>query len=137
MGAYEFNKATYKVVTVRLNRMKDQDVIKHLGTVHAVNSYIVNLIREDMANRARANMYEVIEDRGKHKSVVGSCATLQDAVKRLYDYVANEYPVGRVYIVQKFTGIQKDGHKVLAGVRCSYEVNTAEEKESEEIKNAE
>ena len=136
MGAYEFNKATYKAVTVRLNRMKDRDVIKHLGTVHAVNSYIVNLIREDMAKRARANMYEVVEDRGLHKSVVGSCATLQDAIERLYSYVANEYPVGRVYIVQKFTGIQRDGHKVLAGVRCSYEV-TAEEKEREEEKNAE
>ena len=137
MGAYEFNKATYKAVTVRLNRMKDQDVIKHLGTIPAVNSYIVRLIRDDMAKRARANMYEVVEDRGLHKSVVGSCATLQDAIERLYSYVANEYPVGRVYIVQKFTGIQKDGHKVLAGVRCSYEVNTAEEKEREEEKNAE
>ena len=38
MGAYEFNKATYKAFTVRLNRMKDQDVIKHLGTIPAVNS---------------------------------------------------------------------------------------------------
>ena len=136
MGAYEFNKATYKAVTVRLNRMKDQDVIRHLGNVPAVNSYIVRLIREDMTARARANMYEIIEDRGISKRVVGSSDTLNSAIERLYDYVANDYPTGRVYVVQRFTGIQKDGRKVLAAVKISDD-KTAEEKESEVNKNAE
>lgn len=115
MGAYEFNKSTYKAVTTRLNRIKDADIIQHLRGIKSVNQYVIDLIREDMAKRVTNAQYEVIEDMGTRKDVLKGFTTFEDAVSFLYMYVSNFTPVGRVYVVQRFTGIQTDGHKVRCG----------------------
>lgn len=115
MGAYEFNKATYKAVTIRLNRMNDADVIKHLKGVKSVNQYIIELIRKDAAVSNKEALYEVIEDTGTRKDVLKGFKRLDAAVSFLYEYVSLFTPLGRVYIVQRFTGILTDGHKVKCG----------------------
>lgn len=134
MGAYEFNKSTYKPITARLNRVKDSDVIQYLRGVKSVNQYIIDLIREDMSRRVSNPLYEVIEDMGTRKDVLKGFQTFEDAVSFLYMYVSSFTPVGRVYVVQRFTGIQTDGHKVRCGKVLNIEANT--NTESEEKENA-
>ena len=133
MGAYEFNKSTYKPITARLNRVKDSDVIQYLRGVKSVNQYIIDLIRADMSRRVTNPLYEVIEDMGTRKDVLKGFQTFEDAVSFLYMYVSSFTPVGRVYVVQRFTGIQKDGHKVHCGKVLNIE---ADKTESEENENA-
>ena len=123
MGVYEFNRSTYKAVTVRMNRAKDSDVITHLKGIKSVNQYIIDLIRRDMEQLETNPIYEVIEDMGTRKDVLKGFRTLDDAVSFLYMYVASFTPSGRVYVVQRFTGIQTDGHKV----RCAKILNIEKE----------
>lgn len=134
MGAYDFNKSTYKPITARLNRVKDSDIIQYLQGVKSVNQYIIDLIREDMSRRVSNPLYEVIEDMGFRKDVLKGFQTFEDAVSFLYMYVSQFKPMGRVYVVQKFTGIQTDGHKVRCGKVLNIEANT--NTESEEKENA-
>ena len=134
MGAYEFNKSTYKPITARLNRVKDSDIIQYLQGVKSVNQYIIDLIREDMSRRVSNPLYEVIEDMGFRKDVLKGFQTFEDAVSFLYMYVSQFEPMGRVYVVQRFTGIQTDGHKVRCGKVLNIEANT--NNESEEKENA-
>lgn len=123
MGVYEFNRSTYKAITVRMNRAKDSDVINHLKGIKSVNQYIIDLIRRDMEQLESNPIYEVIEDLGIRKDVLKGFRTLDDAVSFLYMYVASFTPSGRVYVVQRFTGIQTDGHKV----RCAKILNIEKE----------
>ena len=127
MGVYEFNRSTYKAVTVRMNRAKDGDVIEHLKGIKSVNQYIIDLIRRDIAQLESNPIYEVIEDMGIRKDVLKGFRTLDDAVSFLYMYVASFTPSGRVYVVQRFTGIQTDGHKV----RCAKILNIEKEEKTE------
>lgn len=112
MGAYEFNRSVYKPVTIRLNRIKDSDIIRYLSEKKSVNSYIKEVIRAEMASTTHNPLFEVIEDRGTAKDVLKGFNTLDDAIQFMYMYVSQFAPDGRVYIVQRFTGIQTDGHKV-------------------------
>lgn len=134
MGAYEFNKSTYKPITARLNRVKDSDIIQYLQGVKSVNQYIIDLIREDMSRQVSNPLYEVIEDMGFRKDVLKGFQTFEDAVSFLYMYVSQFEPMGRVYVVQRFTGIQTNGHKVRCGKVLNIEANT--NNESEEKENA-
>ena len=127
MGVYEFNRSTYKAVTVRMNRAKDSDVINHLKGIKSVNQYVIDLIRRDMTQLESNPIYEVIEDMGTRKDVLKGFRTLDDAVSFLYMYVASFTPSGRVYVVQRFTGIQTDGHKV----RCAKILNIEKEEKKE------
>lgn len=115
MGAYEFNKATYKAYTLRMNRQSDADIITHLKGIKSINQYIAELIRGDMANSAENNLYEVIEDMGTRKDVLKGFRTLEEAISFLYMYVSQFTPAGRVYLIQRFIGIMQDGHKIRCG----------------------
>lgn len=134
MGAYEFNKSTYKPITARLNRVKDSDVIQYLQGIKSVNQYVIDLIRADMTARGKNPIYEVIEDWGTRKDVLKGFQTFNEALSFLYMYVSQFEPVGRVYIVQRFTGILSDGHKVRCGKVLNIEAN--KNTESEEKENA-
>lgn len=115
MGAYQFNKATYKAYTLRMNRAQDADIIRFLQGKKSVNQYVSDLIRADMAGDVQNPCYEVIEDNGTRKDVLKGFRSMDDALSFLYMYVSQFTPSGRVYLVQRFTGIQTDGHKVRCG----------------------
>lgn len=44
----KYSKANTKLLTVRLNKKTDADVLDHLETVGSKSGYIKRLIREDM-----------------------------------------------------------------------------------------
>ena len=46
----DYNKAHYKAYTIRLDYVKDADIINWLGTTKSIKSYICKLIREDINN---------------------------------------------------------------------------------------
>lgn len=115
MGAYQFNKATYKAYTLRMNRAQDADIIRFLQGKKSVNQYISDLIRADMSGDIQNPCFEVIEDNGTRKDVLKGFSRFADAIAFLYMYVSQFTPSGHVYVVQRFTGIQTDGQKARCG----------------------
>lgn len=46
----KYNKLHYKAITIRLDYVKDADVINCLSTTSSIKGYICKLIREDINN---------------------------------------------------------------------------------------
>lgn len=44
----EYNKRTYKSISIRLNQIKDMDVIKKLMMQESIKDYICKLVRRDL-----------------------------------------------------------------------------------------
>lgn len=44
----DYNKRTYKSISIRLNQIKDIDVIKKLMTQESIKDYICMLVRRDL-----------------------------------------------------------------------------------------
>lgn len=132
MGAYEFNRSTYRAITVRLNRVKNADIINHLHNMKSVNQYIIDLIYEDMARTDSNPIYEVVEDNGTRKDVLKGFRQFDQAVAFLYMYVSQFTPTGRVYVVQRFTGILTNGKKIRCGKVIDLNIQSMKEKEENE-----
>lgn len=114
-GTYEYNKKTYSVITLRINRNKDQNMIDFLNHQESVNGYLLNLIRHDMMQKQTDGQYEVIEDRGIQKDILASFPDLRSAVDFVLLYVAGFDVGGRVYIAERFTGKINDAD-ISAGI---------------------
>ena len=115
MAHYEYNKETYKVITLRINRNTDADIIEKLEEQKSINAYLINLMRKDMNLHASAE-YEVIEMVQNHNHVVASFHTLAEAHDFL-EYYAAKFPGAGypVRIVRKFNATLANGTQVLAG----------------------
>ena len=46
----DYNKLHYKAYTIRLDYVKDADIINWLGTTKSIKGYICKLIRQDINN---------------------------------------------------------------------------------------
>ena len=44
----QYNKNTYKVITLRINQKTDAETIEHLQRKESVNGYLLDLIHDDM-----------------------------------------------------------------------------------------
>ena len=115
MAHYDYNKDTYKVVTLRINRNTDADIIEKLEEQKSINAYLLNLVRKDMSMHASAE-YEVIEIVQNQNHVVATFHTLAEAHEFL-EYYAAKFPGAGypVRIVRKFNAMLANGTKVVAG----------------------
>ena len=124
---YDYNRKTYSVVTLRINKNKDAGIIEHLAKKPSVNSYLLDLIRHDMEQTGTDGTYEVIEDRGIQKQVLATYDNLKQAAEFVLLYVAGFDVGGRVYIAERFTGRLGDTD-VPAGIVQNLQVETEESK---------
>ena len=44
----DYNKKTYKLISLRLRKKEDANIINFLKTKKSINSYLLDLIKEDM-----------------------------------------------------------------------------------------
>lgn len=130
MAHYEYNRETYKVITLRINRNSDADIIEKLEEQKSANAYLLNLVRKDMNMHASAE-YEVIEMVNDQNHVVAAFHTLAEAYDFL-EYYAAKFPGAGypVRIVRKFNAMLANGTQVIAGEIIK------QNEEMEENKNA-
>lgn len=115
MAHYDYNKETYKVITLRINRNTDADIIEKLEEQKSTNAYLLNLVRKDMNMHASAE-YEIIEMVENKNHVVASFHTLAEAHDFLEYYAAHFPGAGYpVRIVRKFNAVLANGTQVIAG----------------------
>lgn len=126
MAHYEYNKETYKVITLRINRNTDADIIEKLEEQKSTNAYILNLVRKDMTMHASAE-YEVIEIVQNQNHVVAAFHTLAEAHDFLEYYAANFPGAGYpVRIVRRFNATFANGTQVIAGEIIKQNTETEE-----------
>lgn len=115
-NTYEYNKKTYQVYTLRVNKNTDGDLIDYLSKQESVNAHLLDLARADMRRHiATDNCYEVIEDRGIQKDILASFPTEAEAAEFVLLYVAGFDVGGRIYIVKRVSA-ELDGHELTAGI---------------------
>lgn len=126
MAHYDYNKETYKVITLRINKNSDADIIGKLEEQKSINAYLINLIRKDINLHASAE-YEVIEVVENQNHVIATFHTLAEAHDFLEYYAAtfpgSGYPVR---IVRKFNAALANGTQVVAGEVIKQNTETEE-----------
>lgn len=67
--ANKFNKENYKQFTLRINK-KDLEVLEQLEKQSSINSYIINLIKQDIKDeKTISKLSKKLEEKEKNKIV--------------------------------------------------------------------
>lgn len=106
----EYNKATYKAVTFRLNKEKDSDVIDFLSSCDgSVNALIVDAIRQVMPSDGE---YELIEYYQGDHITHGTYENMTQAVNALI--IRSAVYGGRYEIIRRYKQVSSG---VTAGIK--------------------